>query len=361
MGADGASGRIGDEFAWELALEGAEEPLFHLPRAWMYRAPLPRTKLLSPAPAARFSGRLSVEGREIPVDGWRGMAGHNWGAQHAERWIWLHGLTQDGDWLDAAIGRVKIGPATTPWIGNGALSIAGDRYALRRAKVTEAPGHCTFVLSGSGVQVRGSVSAPPERFVGWVYADPDGSEHHTVNCSIADMRLSVSRGGGAASELVVPGGAAYELGMREHDHGIPIQPFAGRVRASRGDRDRPPAGGGVGVGVRPAPLARLAGGRDRRVRRRRPLHQPLRLRPALRHRVYEIAEHTPPRRQVVRSVAGPFPFESTLELSRTWAARACARRSSRARRTRWRASCSSSRRRSCGAASGGGSPASSRG
>ena len=33
------------------------------------------------------------DGREIPVDGWRGMVGHNWGAQHAERWIWLHGLT----------------------------------------------------------------------------------------------------------------------------------------------------------------------------------------------------------------------------------------------------------------------------
>ena len=30
---------------------------------------------------------------------------------------------------------------------------------------------------------------------------------------------------------------------------------------------------------------------------------------------YEIVEKTPPRRQVVRSVAGPFPFESTLELS----------------------------------------------
>jgi hypothetical protein len=225
VGADGASGRIGDDISWELALEGAEEPLFHLPRAWMYRAPLPRTKLLSPAPAARFSGRLSVEGREIPVDGWRGMAGHNWGAQHAERWIWLHGLTADGDWLDAAIGRVKLGPLTTPWVGNGALSLAGDRYALRRARLTEAPGHCTFTLSGSGVQVRGSVSAPREHFVGWVYADPDGSEHHTVNCSIADMRLSVSRGGGAASELVVTGGAAYELGMRERDHGIPIQPF----------------------------------------------------------------------------------------------------------------------------------------
>ena len=30
---------------------------------------------------------------------------------------------------------------------------------------------------------------------------------------------------------------------------------------------------------------------------------------------YEIVEKTPPRRQVVRSVAGPSPFESTLELS----------------------------------------------
>jgi hypothetical protein len=58
-----------------------------------------------------------------------------------------------------------------------------------------------------------------------VYADPDGSEHHSLNCSIADMRLSVSRGEGAASELVVAAGAAYELGVRERDHGIEVQPF----------------------------------------------------------------------------------------------------------------------------------------
>jgi hypothetical protein len=225
IGADGAHGSIGDSMAWELALEAAEEPLFHLPAGWMYRARLPRTKLLSPAPAARFSGSLTVDGRAIDVDGWRGMAGHNWGAQHAERWIWLHGLTEDGDWLDAGIGRVKLGPVTTPWVGNGALSVAGDRHVLRRAKVTEFPDRCTFALSGRGVEVRGTVEAPRERFVGWVYADPDGSEHHAVNCSIADMRLTVRRRGGAPFELVVPHAAAYELGMREHDHGIEIQPY----------------------------------------------------------------------------------------------------------------------------------------
>ena len=70
-----------------------------------------------------------------------------------------------------------------------------------------------------------TTKGPPERFVGWVYADPDGSQHHAVNCSIADMRLQVTGRDGAAAELVVPGGAAYELGMRERDHEIAIQPY----------------------------------------------------------------------------------------------------------------------------------------
>jgi hypothetical protein len=224
IGGEGATGSI-EDIRWDIRVETAESPLLHLPAGWMYRARLPRTKLLSPAPAARFSGWIAVGSREYSLDGWRGMIGHNWGAQHAERWIWLHGITGDGDWLDAGIGRVKLGRLTTPWIGNGALSVAGDRYPLRRALVTEYPDRCTFKLSGRSVELRGTVEAPRERFVGWVYADPDGSEHHAVNCSIADMRLSVGRGGGAASELVVAGAAAYELGMREHDHGIEVQPF----------------------------------------------------------------------------------------------------------------------------------------
>ena len=213
IGPDGANGGI-EGVEWRLALERAEPPLLHLPAGWMYRAPLPRTKLLSQAPAARFAGRIVVDGRELDVDGWRGMAGHNWGGEHAERWIWLHGITEDGDWLDAGIGRVRLGRLVTPWIGNGALSLAGDRYALRRAHVEESRDGCTFKLSGGGVVVRGTVSAPRERFVEWDYEDPSGAARHVVNCSIADMRLSVSRRRGPAAELAIPHAAAHELGVR---------------------------------------------------------------------------------------------------------------------------------------------------
>jgi hypothetical protein len=206
--ADGAV----DGISWELRFEGGEPPLFHLPRDWMYGAPLPRTKLLSPVPAARFDGSVSADGRTVAVDGWPGMIGHNWGAQHAERWIWLHGEGPSGDWLDAALGRIKLGPLTTPWIGNGVISLGGVRHTLggpgRRLRVSEAPDRCDFVLPGAGLRVRGTVSAARKDVVGWVYADPDGSEHHTTNCSIADLGLTVERKGAASVQLRVPGGSA---------------------------------------------------------------------------------------------------------------------------------------------------------
>lgn len=227
--ADGVASGSAEDASWELRFASAEPPLLHLPRPWMYTARLPRTKLLSPRPAATFDGRVSVGERELELAGWRGMVGHNWGTQHAERWIWLHGITPGGDWLDAAIGRVKLGPLTTPWVTSGALSVGGERVALggpgRRTTVEETPEGARFELSGKGVRVDGTVGAARKDFVGWVYADPEGPEHQTVNCSVSDMRLSVSRSGKPEAQLVVTGGAAYELGMRERDHGMTIQPY----------------------------------------------------------------------------------------------------------------------------------------
>ena len=232
-----AAGSAGDA-SWDLAFESAEEPLRHLPREWMYKAPVPRTKLLSPYPGALFSGEATVGGRTVTLDRWPGMIGHNWGAQHAERWIWLHGTSFEGraggTWIDAAIGRIKLGPWTTPWIANGVLSLEGVRHRIggiervRSTSVAERPDGARMTLPGGELTVDVEVGAPREQFVGWVYADPDGPEHNTVNCSIASMTLTVRRSGAPAAPpitLTTPHGAAYELGMRETDHGIPIQPF----------------------------------------------------------------------------------------------------------------------------------------
>jgi hypothetical protein len=69
------------------------------------------------------------------------------------------------------------------------------------------------------------VGSQRRNFVGWRYADPDGGEHHTLNCSVARMGLVVHLENDRVIELRTAHGAAYEQGTRDTDHGVPIQPF----------------------------------------------------------------------------------------------------------------------------------------
>jgi hypothetical protein len=225
FGPEGALGAVSsDECSarWSLSFAGDAAPLHHLPSPWMYRARLPRTKLLSPLPDAMVEGSLEVDGESISVSGWPGMVGHNWGEQHAEEWIWLSGLAFDGappgTWLDVACGRIRIGPVTTPWVANGVLSLDGERFRVgglgRRPGVTAHEGGCVLRLPGAGVVVTASASAPEAAFAVWDYADPDGSPHRVRNSSVADLSVRVTRPGHDPVALVAPGRAAYEWGRR---------------------------------------------------------------------------------------------------------------------------------------------------
>jgi hypothetical protein len=253
LGPTSAEGACG-EASWSLRIASPEPELRHLPRAWMYRAPLPRTKLTSPAPAARFEGTFTLAApspptanapspktaaapspRTVALDGWRGMVGHNWGAEHAERWIWLHGIGFEEDpaaWLDLAIGRVRVGGMTSPWVANGVLCIQERRYPLgglgaRGLLVAESPRHCRLSIPGAGgLVLQAHVDSPAPAIAGWRYADPDGGGHDVANCSIASLRLTVNVPGAASRTLSTDHGAVYELGMREHDHGVQLAPFS---------------------------------------------------------------------------------------------------------------------------------------
>ncbi len=233
MGPGVAEGACG-EASWSLRFESREQELRHLPFGFLYRAPLPRTKLTSPAPLASFSGVLQLGDRRIDLDGWHGMIGHNWGAEHAERWIWLHGLDFEeapGAWLDLAIGRIAVGGRQSPWVANGAICMEGKRMRLggllaRGLRVAERADRCSLWVPGrGGTSLEAHVQTPAGSAAGWRYADHDGGEHDVVNCSIATLRVVLRRKGQASQSLLSSHGAAYELGMREHDHGIAVAPF----------------------------------------------------------------------------------------------------------------------------------------
>ncbi|MFN2613103.1 MAG: hypothetical protein ABR536_07025 [Solirubrobacterales bacterium] len=223
------------EASWHLRFSDPHQPFHHLPREFLYDAKLPKTKFLSPYPNAIFDGVMTIAGEQLEVHGWRGMIGHNWGAEHAERWVWVQGAAFEGhdagDYFDMAVGRIRVAGLRSPWVGNANLVLDGTEHRLggferlASTKVSEEPTGAHFSLKGKGLKLSGRVSSPAKNFVAWIYADPVGPEHTTLNCSISDLELAVERDGAPSERLVVTGAAAYEFGSREVGHGIPVQPY----------------------------------------------------------------------------------------------------------------------------------------
>jgi hypothetical protein len=212
IGPDGIHGP-----GYDLTWTSTAEPLRHLPAEWMYRAPLPRTKPESPLPVLELSGTVTVGDTTMTLDGWPGMLGHNWGDQHAERWIWLHGVAFEDDpdlFLDLVLGRVKVGPVTTPWIVNGMAG--GVRFSGRAKAVDEHALGVRLQLGGLDL----TATSDPQRTALWRYADPDGSEHHVANCSVARLEGTLN-----GRPFRTAFGGTYEIGMRETTHGLPVLPF----------------------------------------------------------------------------------------------------------------------------------------
>ena len=217
---------------WDVRVGDHAASFEHFPFRWMYRARFPKTKAVSLYPLARLNGEVSVAGRTIPLDGWPGMVGHNWGAEHAHRWIWLHAAGFDDepdDWIDLILGRLKIGTIVTPWLANGAICLAGERRRLggpfRIPSVTEGPDKAEIAVSGRGLRLIARVNAPtPAATVVWRYGDPEGGEHFAANCSIARLVIEVSERG-RVRRIVSAHKATYELGMGEAPAGYRVQPF----------------------------------------------------------------------------------------------------------------------------------------
>jgi len=233
---DGAVGSVaapGLTASWDLTFTGDEPPLAHLPYPWMYAAPVPKTKATSPRPDMLLSGNIEINGETTALDGWRGMLGHNWGSEHAHRWIWLRGAgfaESPSTWLDVVIGRIRLGPVLVPWVANGVLSLSGFRHPLgglaRRPTVHTRPDGLDLTLRGPDLRVGVRVDAPLARCIGWEYADPTGDTHHVRNCSNAGMRVDLM--GDSGRRLTTTNGAIYELGTPDAEVGLVIQQFPDR-------------------------------------------------------------------------------------------------------------------------------------
>ena len=238
--ADGrATGRVATDAlvaSWDLSFADEHEPFHHLPRETSSTdSKLPKTKFLSPYPDARLQ-RAARGGRRADraSSGWRGMIGHNWGAEHAERWVWIQGSGFEGrspeDYFDMAVGRIKVGGTTTPWVGNAMLMLDGEAHRLGgfghvpSTEVEEGP-------TGARFELKGRASRSPaacRRGQGLRRLDlRRPGRPRAQHAQLLDLRPRARRRARRppAERLTRQGSRGYEFGTRDTDHGIPVQPY----------------------------------------------------------------------------------------------------------------------------------------
>ena len=140
------------------------------------------------------------------------MIGHNWGTEHAERWVWLEGTGFEDaptTYFDAGAARIKLGPlddALDRRRGCSSSTASGTASAASAsplAQISESADRLRLRPARQGHLVRGRVRRREKDFVGWVYADPRARAQH-VNCSISDLELTVEREGQPPRTLSLP-------------------------------------------------------------------------------------------------------------------------------------------------------------
>ncbi len=191
--ADRAVGAIADA-RWSLALSGGLPPLRHLPHDWLYTAPFPKKKLLTPAPNLRFDGEIRWGETRWSVDGWVGLRGHNWGTEHA--WTYAYGSCNAwDDGVDRAVdgfsAKVRLGRARSPWLS----AVVGWAPQVRRNRIRHWLAPCEVSLARWAVRTGDvgleMVADDPASVVGLRYAHPSGEESYCYNTKFAAVSYEV--------------------------------------------------------------------------------------------------------------------------------------------------------------------------
>jgi hypothetical protein len=217
-------------FQWSLRYTGHEPPLLLLPEP-LYERGFPKAKSLVGTPNAKYTGTLTVDGREIPIDGWRGSQNHNWGSRHTDRYAWgqVAGFDNAPDaFLECCTAQVKIGPVWSPRLTFVVLRDEGQEIALNGLlQAVRAYGNFdffTWTIDSRSPQahIYGRIHAPATVFVGLSYQNPPGGQKTCLNTKLASAEITIERRGQPPRTLKTMHRAAFEILTDRTDHGVAI-------------------------------------------------------------------------------------------------------------------------------------------
>jgi hypothetical protein len=183
-----------------------------------------------------FSGKVTLNKREIIFDKALGMIGHYYGPKSGHEWQWAHAnsfldannkLTQtifDGIRAQARIGN-KI---TTPYLTTMLIHFQNKTYhfntmkALSHIKSQFKDGVWSFEAKEKDIIFKGRIWAPENYFAGITYTDTDHSKLYCYNSKLANIVIDVYNNNSLIESLTAKETAAFEYVQRHTDPNVEL-------------------------------------------------------------------------------------------------------------------------------------------
>ena len=227
----GITGKEGS-ITWDLAFEPVFRVFRHFPYKFMYRTPVPKTKVVSPNFSMKVYGSVEVNGRTYDCNGEPGQQTHLWGTKHAERWTWANSsiFQEDSSSIfEGLSAQIKVGNRPSPALTLFFIRCHGKDYYLNglfrlfRNKSESAFPVWKFGSEQGKMRFTGEISAAMESFVGVEYTDPDGEKLWCYNTKVANLVLDVYEASTRLATLTSPGVTALEFVSRHKDPRVSIR------------------------------------------------------------------------------------------------------------------------------------------
>lgn len=202
-------------------------------RKWIER-PLPRSKLLTPAPILRFGGTVAQGGSTDHVEDWLGMQGHNWGSEHAFKYAWGQCIFTGADdepvaLVEGTSARLRIARMVTPHLSamvvrrHDRVYSFGQVVDLWNQRVQRRDLAWVLSMSSPDGEVMLAMESKPEMVACLGYRNPSGVLSHCLNSKLARVVLRVNPANDEPFECSSENGGALEFLSCDADSRFPVQ------------------------------------------------------------------------------------------------------------------------------------------
>lgn len=231
----GASGNLTDEggfLHWELRWTPPLQAVGLFPARWLYSAPFPRTKYLSPGWDLRIEGVVTVHGETLSFAGAPGQQAHLWGTHYADEWVWAHCnafAERDDAVFEALYASTRL--AGRPFAMGMLCLKLGDRFyalrswrACRQMESRSTVGRWRFAGEQGAFRIEGEIEVDASHFLGARYTTPSGEARWCHNTKVGGLSLRLlTREHGEwrlVQTLSTPDACAVEWVSRQQDERV---------------------------------------------------------------------------------------------------------------------------------------------